>query len=523
MAITEATSEPQLNDVRPMTGDEYIESLRDDREIYIYGERVDDVTTHPAFRNSVRSVARLYDALHDPDLKPVLTTETDTGNGGFTHRWFKIATTGDENDVVKQRDAIVAWQRLVYGWMGRTPDYKAAFLRTLNANKDYYGEYADNAVTYYKSTQERVTYVNHALVHPPIDRNLPPDQATDVCVHVEKETDNGLIVSGAKVVATGSAITNDCFIGHFAEVPIRKKEFGLVFTLPMSTKGLKLISRASYEQGAATLGSPFDYPLSSRFDENDAIVVLDKALVPWENVFMYDADAANTWAVDCGMLPGFAFHGCTRAAVKLDFIAGCLIKAVKMTGTAAFRGVQVAVGEVLVWRDLFWAFSDAMAKSPELWVHNTLQPNFSYALSYRAILTIAYPRVREIIMQTLGSGLIYLNSSAEDFKNPDIRPYIDRYIRGSNDVEAVDRVKLLKLLWDAVGTQFAGRHELYERNYSGNHEFVRMNSLQFHQAAGSAAAMEGFAEQAMAEYDLDGWTSPDLFNPDDVSFLNRQH
>jgi 4-hydroxyphenylacetate 3-monooxygenase len=519
--MTESLETPQEmhpTSVRPPTGDEYIESLRDGREVYIYGELVEDVTTHPAFRNSVRSIARLYDALHDPDESAVLTVPTDTGNGGFTHPFFRSASTADE--LVAAQQAIAAWQRRVYGWMGRTPDYKAAFLGTLGANSAFYGEYAGNALAYYKSTQERVTYANHAIVHPPIDRDRPADEIGDVCVHVVEETDNGLIVSGAKVVATGSALTNDCFVAHYG-LPLRKKEFGLVFTVPIATKGLKLISRASYEQKAAVLGSPFDYPLSSRFDENDAILVLDRVLVPWENVFLYDADAANNFMMGSGFLPRFTFHGCTRLAVKLDFIAGCLIKSVKVTGTSGFRGIQAQVGEVLGWRNLFWGLSDAMAKSPMPWVGGTVLPNASYGLAYRIFMGIGYPRVREIIEQTVASGLIYLNSSAEDFKSPAIRPYLDQYVRGSNGTPAVDRVKLLKLLWDAVGTEFAGRHDLYERNYGGDVEAIRFQTLMFHEMTGEAAGLEGFAEQAMAEYDLDGWTVPDLINPADVSVLHK--
>ncbi|MCW3038804.1 MAG: Pyoverdin chromophore biosynthetic protein pvcC [Solirubrobacterales bacterium] len=509
-----------LNNVRPMTGDEYIESLRDGREIYIYGERVADVTTHPAFRNSVRSVARLYDALHDKEASKVLTVPTDTGNGGFTHPFFKIGHSAEE--LVVQRDAIAAWQRQVFGWLGRSPDYKAAFLGTLGANSEFYGEYAGNAKRYYKETQERVIYSNHAIVHPPIDRDKPADETSDVMVHVVEENDNGIVVSGAKVVATGSAITNHCFVAHYG-LPIKNKKFGVVFSVPMATKGLKLISRPSYEMKAAVLGSPFDYPLSSRFDENDAILILDKVLVPWENVFMYDAEAANNFVMASGFLPRFTFHGCTRLAVKLDFIAGCLLKATKLTGSAGFRGVQTQIGEVLGWRNMFWALSDAMAKSPQPWVGDTMQPNAGYGLAYRIFMTTGYPRVKEIIEQTLGSGLIYLNSSAEDFKNPEIRPYLDQYVRGSNGVEAIDRVKLLKLLWDAVGTEFGGRHELYERNYGGDHEAIRFQTLMFHQMTGETDALEGFAESAMEDYDINGWTAPDLINPGDVSVLGKKY
>jgi 4-hydroxyphenylacetate 3-monooxygenase len=134
--------------VRPLTGDEYLESLRDGREIWIYGERVKDVTTHPAFRNSVRMVARLYDALHDPKTKDVITCETDTGSGGYTHAFFKASRNVEE--MVGARNAIAAWQRIVYGWMGRSPDYKAAFLATLGANTDFYDPYQDNARAWYR-------------------------------------------------------------------------------------------------------------------------------------------------------------------------------------------------------------------------------------------------------------------------------------------------------------------------------------------------------------------------------------
>ena len=113
-------------------GRQYLESLRDGREVYIYGERVEDVTTHPAFRNSARTIARLYDALHDPKQKDVLTCPTDTGSGGFTHKFFRVAHSRD--DLIGQRDAIAHWARLSYGWMGRSPDYKASLMNALGAN-----------------------------------------------------------------------------------------------------------------------------------------------------------------------------------------------------------------------------------------------------------------------------------------------------------------------------------------------------------------------------------------------------
>lgn len=494
---------------RPMTGDEYIESLRDGREIYLHGERVPDVTTHPAFRNPVRMTARLYDALHTGPHVDELTVPTDTGNGGVTMPFFKTPTSSA--DLLKERDAIARWARMTWGWMGRSPDYKASFLGTLHANKELYAPFEANAERWYRESQEKVLYWNHAIINPPVDRQLPPDEVGDVYMKVEKETDAGLIVSGAKVVATGSAITNYNFIAHYG-LPIRKKQFALICTVPMDAPGIKLICRTSYTEQAARNGTPFDYPLSSRMDENDTIFVFDKVLVPWENVFMYgDVDRINAFFPQSGFLPRFTFQGCTRLAVKLDFLAGLLLKALDSTGSGGFRGVQTRVGEVIGWRNLFWSLTESMARDPEPWVGDAVIPKLEYGLTYRMFMIHGYPRVKEIIEQDVASGLIYLPSGAADFKSPEVRPYLDRYVRGSDGITAVERVKVMKALWDSIGSEFGGRHELYERNYSGNHENVKAELLFAAQARGGVDAMKGFADEFLAEYDLDGWTVPDLF------------
>lgn len=516
----EADANQQRNfATRPMTGDEYIDSLRDGREIWLHGERVEDVTTHPAFRNPIRMTARLYDSMHDPAVRDKVTVPTDTGNGGVTMPFFKASTSSD--DLIRERDAIAEWARMTYGWMGRSPDYKASFLGTLHANKDLYAPFEANAERWYRESQEKVLYWNHAIINPPVDRQLPPDEVGDVFMKVEKETDAGLVVSGAKVVATGSAITNYNFIAHYG-LPIKKKEFALICTVPMDAPGIKLICRSSYTQQAAVMGSPFDYPLSSRMDENDTIFVFDKVLVPWENVFMYgDVDRINAFFPQSGFLPRFTFQGCTRLAVKLDFIAGLLMKALDCTGSGGFRGVQTRVGEVIGWRNLFWTITDAMAHNPEPWIGDTVIPRLEYGLIYRMFMMQGYPRIKEIIEQDVASGLIYLPSSAADFKSPTVRPYLDKYVRGSNGITAVDRVKVMKALWDSIGSEFGGRHELYERNYSGNHENVKAELLFAAQNRGGVDQMKGLAEACLAEYDLDGWTVPDLIGNEDVSFFGN--
>ena len=140
-----------------------------------------------------------------------------------------------------------------------------------------------------------------------------------------------------------------------------------------------------------------------------------------------------------GFLPRFVVHGCTRLAVKLDFIAGLLLKAVEAAGTKDYRGVQANVGEVIAWRTLFWALSDAMVRDPKPWIGDYLLPNMDPGNAYAIIATMAYTKIKYIIEQTVASGLIYLNSHASDFKNPEVRPYLDRYLRGSGGYKAEER------------------------------------------------------------------------------------
>jgi 4-hydroxyphenylacetate 3-monooxygenase len=223
----------------PQTGDEYLQSLRDGRTVYIYGERVADVTTHPAFRNTARMVARLYDALHDPKRKSKILVPTDTGNGGMTHAFFKAPKTVD--DLLAGRSAIAEWARLTYGWLGRAPDYKAAFLATLGANADFYDPYQENAKRWYKFSQERVPFVNHAIIHPPIDRDRPPNEVVDVCAHVEKATEAGIVVSGAQVGATGGVGTNDKLVAPHGELPLQDNKYYGVFMVTNDAPGGKLI------------------------------------------------------------------------------------------------------------------------------------------------------------------------------------------------------------------------------------------------------------------------------------------
>jgi 4-hydroxyphenylacetate 3-monooxygenase len=208
----------------------------------------------------------------------------------------------------------------------------------------------------------------------------------------------------------------------------------------------------------------------------------------------------------------YTFHGCTRYAVKLDFMAGLLMKATEMAGTNQFRGVQANIGEVLAYRNMFWAISTAMATDPMEGPNGTVLPNSTYATAYRVFAPMVWPKVKQIFEQVVAGNLIQLPSSSKDFLNPEVRPYLDKYYKGSGEVSAVERVKLMKLIWDSIGTEFGGRNELYEINYAGNHENIRLETMKMADLNGQSDRFKSFVDLAMDDYDLHGWTNDKWIN-----------
>ena len=475
--------------------------MRDGREVWIDGDRVEDVTTHPAFRNAARSVARMYDALHDPALRPVMLGEDRQGI--MTHRFFMPSYTAE--DLLAARDAIAVWARLSYGYMGRSPDYKASFMATLGADPDWYQPFGESARTWYRRYAEQCLFLNHVLINPPIDRDREVHEVEDVYVHVVEERDEGMVVEGAKMLATGSALTHATFVAQNSAVslePGKAEDYALAFIVPMDAPGMKLISRASYEQ---PVQSPWDYPLSSRFDENDAVAIFDRVLVPWEDVLVYrDIGKATGFYAQSGFMPRYTLQSGTRLAVKLEFLCGLLARGLKANGTSEFRGVQAKLGELIGWRNLIWGITSTLCHETQPGPGGSVVPALEYATLIRLFGTQAFPKAREIFTELLGGAPLVTPSSSRDLLNDELRPLIDRYYRGSQG-DAHDRVKLFKLIWDAVGSEFGSRHAWYEVNYGGNQDQIRLDVLRFAQIRGLADGFDELVESCLADYDLDGW------------------
>ncbi len=489
----------------PLTGAEYLESLRDGREVWIRGERITDLPDHPIFRNATRMLARLYDALHDPALRGTLMAETETGSGRRTHRFYSVPRSID--DLVRARDSIAEWSRITYGWMGQSPEEGACLVATLGAAPEVYGRFAENARRWHQKASEQALFWHHAMLDP---RRYGSNDPRAMPLHIERETDAGLVLNGTTTVPSCAALSHCGFIVQTGI--LRDEEVPLSFLVPMASPGVKLVCRPSAATSTKLHASPFDHPLTSRLEEDEALLSFDGALIPWENVLIYRDEGGRAAAYQRASFAALmSFQESTRLSVKLEFIAGLLLRSAEAAGTGSSAEVRAALGEVLSYRNLFWGLTEAQALAPGPWANGAFLPNPDHGLSFRIFSTLAYPRLRDVIERTVGNGHVFLSANASDFMNPETRAYLERFVRGENGYSAIDRVKLTKLLWDALGGQIDGNITSGYRNESTDD--MRVDVLSAAATSGLAERCKAFAGRCLDEYDLEGWRTKDLFSP----------
>ena len=483
------------------SGESYVAGLRDGRAVFIDGDRVDDVTTHPAFANSVRSIARLYDIANDPANRELMTYPSPA-TGEAVNRAFMIPRS--QRDLELRRGALQRWAEATYGLMGRSPDHVAGFLAAFAGSPDIFArggqQFADNVVAFYEYARDNDQYVSYTIVPPQIDRSKPAHEQSDPHLYagVKEERSDGIVIKGAQMLGTGAAISDWIFLSCIHPLREGEENQAISVAVPLNAPGLRIYSRRSYAQGAT---SAFDYPLSSAFDETDSLVVYDDVFVPWERVFVY-RDRAITRA-QFFESPAHALgnnQAQIRFATKLRFLAGLTHRVAEMNGIASLPPVQGTLGEIAGHAAMVEGLVLAQEARCEIDANGVARPGRAELYANMMFQSSLYPTVLQMIRELCGGGLIQLPSSSADFRNPDIAADLERYVQ-SPGTSSVDRVKLLKLLWDAVGSEFAGRHHQYEMFYAGAPFIVKGHMFRNYDFTAAGALVD----TALAGYDLDGF------------------
>jgi 4-hydroxyphenylacetate 3-monooxygenase len=482
------------------SGAEYLAGLRDGRQVYINGELVEDVTTHPAFADAVLSIAGLYDISNDPANRELMTFPSPR-TGEPVNRSFMIPRSAD--DLALRRKAIKRWSEATFGLMGRSPDHVASYLAAFAGAPEIFARgsqrFADNVVAFYEHARDNDLYVTYTIVPPQIDRSKPAHQQEDPHLYagVAAERDDGIIIRGAQMLGTGTAISDYILLSCIHPLKAGDENHAISVAVPLSAPGLKVLSRRSYAQSASSV---YDYPLSSRFDETDSLVVFDDVFVPWERVFVYrDLDIVRAQFFETAAHLLGNNQAQIRFSTKLAFLVGLARKIAEMNGVDKLPPVQGTLGELAAYAAMVEGLVLAQEQACEIDGHGVARPGASPLYSNMVFQSQIYPTMFHMVRDLCGGGLIQLPSSSADFENPGTAAILDRYVR-SPGMPSRERVKLLKLAWDLIGSEFASRHHQYEMFYAGA-PFLVKGHMYRHFDFASATSL---VDSALAGYDLLG-------------------
>jgi 4-hydroxyphenylacetate 3-monooxygenase len=476
------------------TGAEHLNSLRDGRTVYLDGQLVGDVTKHPAFHNAVNSAAALYD--FQAEHLEMMTFQPNGSNRRVSRGW-QMPRNYDE--MVQRRKALQAWAALSCGFLGRSPDHLASALVGQRMGIDVFRKHSEERANafadYFDYASKADLFLTYVIINPQAERSKAwGEQADDLVARIVDEDSTGITIRGAKMLGTSSIMSNEVFVANLQ--PLKPGEEDLAFScaLPMNAKGLRVLSRKSYEAHAVSV---YDNPISSRFDENDALVYFDDVKVPWDRVFVYrDTDMCRAQFHDT---PGHAYQNYQaqiRLSVKIAFLAGIARLLADAIGTTKIPSVAEQLGMLAAQVGMVNAMLSGMEASGshhgEWYV-----PNKHFMYSAQVITQDLYPKVINAIRDMAGGALIMLPSSVADFGNPDLAAII-RTTQRSATMDPDHKVKFLKAAWDAIGSEFGSRHTQYEMFYAGARFVTCGHSMRTFDWSHAT----GLVEDLLSSYDL---------------------
>ncbi len=486
------------------TGKDYRDSLRDGRDVWINGERVRDVTTHPMFKPLVDIRARIYDMAHEPKTAGLMSYEEE----GERHAiGLKLPFT--EQDWHDKRRAVDAVMHDIGGVVTRVGDETIGEMWSLWDGKDILNEidsrFARNIERHIREAIKLDPFHVSANTDPKGDRSKrPQDQDPDMLVHVVKETDAGIVIRGAKY-ETAAAYANQAFlkptIANWGDSKL--SEYALGCIVRMNAKGVKHICRT----GFAGRAPERDYPLSNRFDEIDTLVILDDVLIPWEDILFYQHTRAAAF-IRQTLHRYSAFPFVQRTLSFADLMIGAALWNVRQTGLDKQQAVQEKLAELAVWREGINAHLTAAVATGQKSPNGLLMPNQSLLFTGRVHAMTNLPRVMHIARELCG-GQICVTPDAAAFENGETGPWLQKFYSINDHWVADDRRRLLALARDLLNSDYAGHRltfQLFAQSPPFAHlaavyrEFDWKGPLQFAQKAGGLSdAIWDAAPKAAAE------------------------
>ncbi len=447
------------------SGAAYLRGLDDGRTVYVDAERVRRVAEHPAFRGITHTVASLYDAALDPERRMSFPCPETRGPA---NKIFMIPRRRE--DLTERRLAAETWARLSNGLVGRGPEHVAGFLAGFAGAPEVFAKagprYAGNVARFHRKAAGEDLYCSYVIVPPQVDRSKTAQGQEERFLQagVAAERDGGIVIRGAQMLGTGAAISDVLLVSCIVPLKAGDEDYANTFVVPLGAPGLKLYCRTPFATGKP---SAYDYPLSTRFDESDAFAVFDDVFVPWENVFAYrDVELLRAQFFDSAAHVLGNTQAQVRLGVKMKFILGLARKIAAATRVDSFPGVQEKLGELASLAAIVEGMVLAAEASSSVDRHGVARPNPRFLYGAMGLQAELYPRALQILRELCGGGVLQVPSSYRELLSPETAPDLQRYVR-SPGLAAEERIKLFRLAWDLVGSEFAGRHLQYEMFYAG--------------------------------------------------------
>lgn len=458
------------------TGSKHLQSLRDGREVYLNGKKIDDVTTHVAFKNAVAASAKLYDFQSDEKNIEFMTFKSPS-SGNRVNRCWQL--TKNYEELVIRRKAISSWAQLSAGWLGRSPDHIASSMvgqvMGLQVFEKHSPDRAKALWEYFTWARDQDHYMTYVIINPQANRSKSTSEQKDelLATAVVDEDAEGITVRGGKMLGTGSIMANEILFANIQPLKPGEEKYAISFAIPMNTKGLKIMSRRSYEESATSI---YDYPLSSRFDENDALIYCDDVKVPWERVFIFkDINTARAQFQDTYAHYMQNYQSQIRLMVKMQFQIGIARRICETIGTIDMPSVSEKLGHMAAQAAMVEGLVYGMESGGGNY-NGYYVPDRNLMYTAQVLTQQLYPEFITSMREIAGGGLIMLPSSAKDFENPEISKYITA-TQNSAIGTSQEKVKFMKLAWDAIGSEFASRHTQYEMFYAGAQFVTRGHAL----------------------------------------------
>lgn len=446
-------------------GREYLESLNDDRAVYINGEKVTRVANHPAFRGISRTIASLYDFAADP-ANEMSFIEPETGVKA--NKVFKIPRSRE--DLKERRQAISKWHQLTSGFVGRSPDHVGSSLTGMASAPQVFArggtQFGENITRFYRKMLKDDLYVTYVIQGPQVDRTKTAAGQEEAFIQagVVAEKDGGIVVRGGMMLGTGTPVADYLLVSSIPPLKPGDEDYALSFVVPVGAPGLKLYCRPPY---GVDKPSVFDYPMSTRFDESDVFVVLDDVFIPWENVFVYrDVKLTQAQFFETAAHVLANNQAQIRLGVKMKFLIGLAHKIATVSRSITFPAVMEKLGELASLASIVEGMELASEAECVIDANGVARPHPRYLYGTMGLQAELYPRTIQVLRELTGGGVLQVPSSYKEMVNPETAGDISRYIRAT-DVSSEERIKLYKLAWDVIGSEFAGRHQQYEMFYAG--------------------------------------------------------